>query len=77
MMKLVSLALVITLLGCAHSTKDVKTTKTVSPDKVPKIPKVSGAEVKTLWIPDKVSGNRWEEGHYLHIIDKPSTWHVE
>lgn len=37
-------------------------------------PSLKNAEVKTLWIPDKIESDRFEEGHYLYIIEKPATW---
>ena len=43
----------------------------------PRVPGLKNAEVKTIWIPDKIEGNRFEEGHYLHLIDKQTTWSAE
>jgi len=43
----------------------------------PKVPTIKNAEVKTIWIPDKIEGNKFEEGHYVHIIDKQATWGKE
>ena len=40
-------------------------------------PSIRNAEVKTLWIPDKIESDRYEEGHYLYIIEKPATWRTE
>lgn len=40
-------------------------------------PSIRNAEVKTLWIPDKIEADRYEEGHFLYIIEKPSTWKAE
>lgn len=40
-------------------------------------PSLRNAEVKTLWIPDKIEADRFEEGHYLYIIEKPATWKAE
>lgn len=40
-------------------------------------PSLRNAEVKTLWIPDKIESDRYEEGHYLYIIEKPATWRAE
>lgn len=40
-------------------------------------PSLRNAEVKTLWIPDKIEADRYEEGHYLYIIEKPATWRAE
>lgn len=40
-------------------------------------PSLRNAEVKTLWIPDKIEADRFEEGHFIYIIEKPSTWKAE
>lgn len=40
-------------------------------------PSLRNAEVKTLWIPDKIESDRYEEGHYLYFIEKPATWRAE
>lgn len=58
--------------GC--STVDKKPTAN-GDKKLP--PSLKNAEVKTLWVPDKVESDRYEEGHYLYIIEKPSTWRTE
>lgn len=50
---------------------------TSTPQGKPRTPSLKDAEVKTIWIPDKIEGNRFEEGHYLHLIDKQTTWRAE
>lgn len=60
------------LLGCSTTSKKPTTN---GDKKLP--PSIRNAEVKTLWIPDKIESDRYEEGHYLYIIEKPSTWRTE
>ena len=31
-------------------------------------------EVRSIWVEDKIEGNRFVEGHYIHIIENPSGW---
>ena len=64
------------LSACAIPKKDIKP-EPVAAEKSVKMPGLKNAEVKTIWVPDKIDGNRWEVGHYLYVIDKPSTWRVE
>ncbi|MBL7669794.1 MAG: hypothetical protein JNM39_04855 [Bdellovibrionaceae bacterium] len=40
-------------------------------------PSLRNAEVKTLWIPDKIEADRYIEGHYIYIIEKPATWRAQ
>ncbi|OQW49797.1 MAG: hypothetical protein A4S09_03310 [Proteobacteria bacterium SG_bin7] len=51
--------------------------KNTSEKNKPRVPGLKNAEVKTIWIPDKIEGNRFEEGHYIHLIDKQTTWSAE
>lgn len=69
---LVSLFITFLMIGC--STTGKKTTSN-GDKKLP--PSLRNAEVKTLWIPDKIESDRYEEGHYLYIIEKPVTWKAE
>lgn len=71
MIKLPIPALLVSFLlcSCASTTKNVP-----SKQAEPKSPFLKNAEVKTLWIPDRIEGNRYEEGHFIHIIDKQATW---
>ena len=59
----------LSLSACASAPKN-----TPSKQNEPKIPALKNAEVKTIWIPDRIEGNRYEEGHFVHLIDKPASW---
>lgn len=71
-----SLALVAMLFATACATGEPKPYEG-RPDQVPKVPGLKNAKIKTLWIPDKIEGNRWEAGHYLYIVEDQATWKVE
>lgn len=68
----VSLFTILTLSSCAHQGP-------LSTDKgnESRPPKLKNAETKRIWIPDRIEGNRFEEGHWLYVIDKPVTWGKE
>lgn len=42
----------------------------------PPLPLLTRPEVRSIWIPDKIdaNGTRWEQGHYMYMIDKQSTF---
>ena len=42
--------------------------------KDPKVPSVTMPEVRRVWVPDKIDGNKYETGHWIYILDKTSTW---
>lgn len=55
--------------ACAtHRNQSSNTEQTTVP------PKLTEIKTKRIWIPDKIEGNRFEEGHWLYIIDKPVSW---
>lgn len=60
------------LIGCATINKNPASN---GDKKLP--PSLRNAEVKKLWIPDKIESDRFEEGHYIYIIEKPATWRAE
>ena len=40
-------------------------------------PKLSQAKYKTIWVPDKIEGDRFIEGHRVHIIEEAGRWMSE
>jgi len=67
----------ILLSACATVNKDIKPEQQAPAGKEPKMPSLKSAELKAIWVPDKIDGNQWEAGHYLYVIEKPSTWRVD
>lgn len=43
-------------------------------EKDPKTPSVTTPEVRRLWVPDKIDGNKYETGHWIFILEKTTTW---
>lgn len=54
--------------ACATQSKATKTTD------AEQYPFLTRPEVRTIWIPDTVEGNRYIEKHRVFIIDKNSSW---
>ena len=40
----------------------------------PNVPSLTSPEVRRMWVPEKIEGNKFIEGHYMYVIDKPSVW---
>lgn len=57
---------------CAHTKKE-KLDKEFK-DRKGAAPFLNEPQVRTLWIPDKIEGNNYIEGHYIHMIDKNASW---
>lgn len=68
-LKMITVLALLALSACATTGKNASSKKNE-----PKVPSLRGTEVKTIWIPDRIEGNRYEEGHFIHLIDKPASW---
>ncbi len=60
------------LISCSSLKKSEQQKKGLDTD--PKPPLVTMPEVRKLWVPDKIEGNKFETGHYIYILEKTSTW---
>jgi hypothetical protein len=38
------------------------------------VPSLTSPEVRRIWVPEKIEGNKFVDGHYMYVIDKPSVW---
>jgi hypothetical protein len=38
------------------------------------VPPISTPEVRRVWIPAKVEGNKYVEGHFIFVIDRQAVW---
>ncbi len=45
-----------------------------NPKKVAEVPSLTSPEVRRIWVPEKIDGNKFIEGHYMYVIDKTSVW---
>lgn len=63
---LVKFSLVANLTSCATLTENRNETH--------RTPKLSQAKYKTIWVPDKIEGDRFIEGHRVHIIEEGGRW---
>ena len=42
--------------------------------KYPKPPRLSDPKYRSLWVPDKIEGDRYIEGHRVYIIEESGKW---
>lgn len=40
-------------------------------------PLVTSPEVRKVWVPDKIDGNKYISGHYMYIIERGSVWTMQ
>ena len=65
---------VILLDGCASTKEKKKDTKSQEVKNEEKYPFLTRPEVRTIWVPDAIEGNRYIEGHRVFIIEKGTSW---
>ena len=62
------MCLIVNVTGCASLSNNKLTTDIKRP------PKLSQAKYRTIWVPDKIEGDRFIEGHRVHIIEEAGRW---
>lgn len=40
-------------------------------------PSVMSPEVRRLWVPDKIEGNKYIKGHYMYVIERGTVWTMQ
>ncbi len=40
----------------------------------PKVPSLTSPEVRRIWVPEKIEGGKFIEGHYMYVIERNSAW---
>lgn len=58
--------------GCASWKK--KSKDKVNEGKQSEAPVLGDPEVRRVWVPEKIEGDQYIDGHYIYIINKPATW---
>ncbi len=72
MLKLIPVTLLaLCLVSCASKPK---TNAPKSDSKNANVPSLTSPEVRRMWVPEKIEGNKFIEGHYMYVIDRPSVW---
>ncbi|MCO5143623.1 MAG: hypothetical protein M9962_11085 [Oligoflexia bacterium] len=69
-MKYAIFIIIISLTSCAAHRKKENTP-------TPLNPRLTRPEVTKVWVPDHISGDEYELGHWKYIINKNSTWTKE
>ena len=65
----------LTIVSCKTTSKVKDYKKTIQTgDK--NIPDLNGPEVRRIWMPDKIEGNKLIKGHFIYVIKKNSTWRL-
>ncbi len=62
----------------AHKEQEAKrgqfVTPLISKDFKEQVPSISTPEVRRIWIGPKIESNRYIDGHFIYVIDRPAVW---
>ncbi len=62
----------------AHKEQEAKRGQLMNPvitkDFKDKVPAISTPEVRRVWVPEKIEGNKYIEGHFIYVIDRQAVW---
>lgn len=62
----------------AHKDQEAKRGQVINPlvtkDFKEKVPTLTTPEIRRVWIAPKIESNRYEDGHFLYVIDRPAVW---
>ncbi len=39
-----------------------------------KVPSLTSPEVRRVWVPERIDGGKFIEGHYMYVIERNSVW---
>jgi len=69
--------LVITVIGLSSCTtinkNKMDSNKAINKDDN-KSPSLTAPMVSRVWVPDKIEGDKYIEGHYMWILEKTTSW---
>lgn len=76
MLKSITCLLIISaaMSGCATKKAFVVADNKKKGDKKENLPSITTPDVRRIWIPERIDGNRFIEGHYMYVIERGSVW---
>lgn len=58
----------------AQNASSAKSKQTSEPNFEPDAPKLLSPKVRRIWVPARIEGEKYFEGHYMYVIEKQTTW---
>lgn len=73
-MKTVFISSLVLLLASCASMKKNKDQPSDPSHQEDKTPSLTAPKVRRVWVPAKIEGDKYIDGHYMYVIEKTSTW---
>ena len=69
------MGMVLVLSGCTSMNSKNNDSKNSSTNKDElKSPTLTAPKVRKIWVPEKIEGDKFIEGHYMWILEKTTSW---
>lgn len=40
-------------------------------------PPLTKPKLRSMWVPDKIEGNKYIKGHFIYVIEDPGNWSID
>ncbi len=69
------MGMVIMISGCTSmKSKSIDSKNSSSNKDELKSPTLTAPKVRKIWVPEKIEGDKFIEGHYMWILEKTTSW---
>lgn len=68
------LSMVTVLSSCTSMNKNKNDSNNLSNKDDNKSPALTAPKVRKVWVPEKIEGDKFIEGHYMWILEKTTSW---
>lgn len=68
------LVIVTVLSSCTSINKNKNDSNSSSIKDNNKSPSLTAPKVRKVWVPEKIEGDKYIEGHYMWVLEKTTSW---
>jgi len=65
---------IVTMMGCSSMNKNNKDQSNTSNKLEDKSPALTSPKVRKVWVPEKIEGDKFIEGHWMWVLERTTTW---
>lgn len=64
----------VTMMGCSTVEKNNKNQSNTNNKLEDKSPALTSPKVRKVWVPEKIEGDKFIEGHWMWVLERTTTW---
>ncbi len=65
---------IVTMMGCTTIDKNNENQSNTNNKLVDKSPALTSPKVRKVWVPEKIEGDKFIEGHWMWVLERTTTW---